>query len=127
LFALAFLLLCSAAHADLFRWVDPESGSVKYSNSPPPWYETGSGPQVERVPYKPPGARQANPDGSAPTPVAALQERWREMLLTVSSQPTPEGARAFAQLTAELDRADPAGAPRRKEELANVMRRLYQK
>jgi hypothetical protein len=49
------------------------------------------------------------------------------MLLALSSQPTPEGARAFAQLTAELDRADPAGAPRRKEELADVMRRLYQK
>jgi len=127
LFALAFLLLCSAAYADLFRWVDPESGSVKYSNAAPPWYETGSGPKVERLPYTPPGARQLVADPSAPTPVAALQARWREMLLAVSSQPSPEGARAFAQLTAELDRADPAGAPRRKDELANVMRRLYQK
>lgn len=125
--ALAFLLLCSAAHADLFRWVDPESGSVKYSNSPPPWYDTGSGPQVERVPYIPPGARQPVADPSAPAPVAVLQARWREMLLSVSAQPTPEAARAFSQLTAELDRADPAGAPRRKEEVANVMRRLYQK
>jgi uncharacterized protein DUF4124 len=127
LFALAFLLLCSAAHADLFRWVDPESGSVKYSNSPPPWYESGSGPKVERVPYLPPGARQPIADPSAPVPLVALQARWREMLLALSSQPTPEGARAFAQLTAELDRADPAGAPRRKEELADIMRRLYQK
>ena len=127
MFALAFLLLCSTAQADLFRWVDPASGSVKFSNSPPPWYETGGGPPVERLPYTPPGARQPLADPSAPAPVAILRERWREMLLAVSAQPTPEMARAFAELTAQLDRADPAGAQRRKEELAGVMRRVNQR
>ena len=120
MFALALLLLLgSAAHADLFRWVDPESGSVKFSNSAPPWYDTGQGPKVEVIP--------SGPRTSAQPSSAEMQARWREMLLGLSSQPTPEGARAFAQLTAELDRADPAGAPRRKEELADVMRRLYRK
>ena len=119
MFALVFLLLCSAAHADLFRWVDAETGSVKFSNSPPPWYDTGQGPKVEVIP--------SGPRTTAQPPLAEMQARWREMLLTLSSQPTPEGTRAFAQLTDQLDRADPAGAPRRKEELQNVMRRLYQK
>jgi hypothetical protein len=34
--ALALLLaLAAPAHADLYRWVDPHSGSVKLSNLPP--------------------------------------------------------------------------------------------
>ncbi|MEA3195011.1 MAG: hypothetical protein QOD26_3344 [Betaproteobacteria bacterium] len=117
-------MLGAVAHADLYRWVDPETGSAKFSNAPPPWYETGSGPQVERIPYAPPGARAPAPDPLAPTPVAALQARWQEMLLTVSSQPTRESMQALVALTAELDRADPAGARRRQQEVTNVMRSL---
>ena len=81
MFALAFLLLCSAAQADLYRWVDPESGSIKFSNSPPPWYETPNGPKVERVPYAPPAPKPAaeipvTAPGRAPTtPAAALPPR----------------------------------------------------
>ena len=26
------------ARADLFRWIDPDTGSIKYSSYPPPWY-----------------------------------------------------------------------------------------
>jgi hypothetical protein len=34
--ALALLLaLAAPAHADLYRWVDPDTGSVKFSNLPP--------------------------------------------------------------------------------------------
>ena len=119
--ALAFLLLCSAAQADLFRWVDPETGSVKISNTPPPWYERSGGPAVERVPYQGPGAPSSAPVEGQRS-VAQLQARWRELLLTVSSQPTPENLRAFAQVGAELDRADPAGAARRKEEISVALR-----
>ena len=124
MFALAFLLLCSAAHADLYRWVDPESGSVKLSNTPPPWYERGGGPAVERIPFTTPGARQPAADPLAPTPVGLLQARWREALLAVSSQPTKEGIQALALLTAELDKADPAGARRRQEEVASILRKV---
>ncbi|HUQ26261.1 MAG TPA: DUF4124 domain-containing protein [Burkholderiales bacterium] len=116
--------MCSAAHADLYRWVDPESGSVKFSSTPPPWFESGGGPQVERVPYAAPGARAPAPDPLAPTPVAALQARWQETLLTASSQPTKETMQALVALTAELDRADPAGARRRQQEVSNVLRSL---
>jgi hypothetical protein len=122
LFALAFLLLCSAAHADLYRWVDPESGSVKLSNAPPPWYERGAGPAVERIPYTAPGARQPAADAFAPTPVGLLQARWREALLVVSAQATKESVQALALLTAELDKSDPAGARRRQEEVSSILR-----
>ena len=124
MFALAFLLLCSAAHADLYRWVDPQSGSVKLSNTPPPWYERGGGPAVERIPFATPGARQPAADPLAPAPVGVLQARWREALFAVSSQPTKEGIQALALLTAELDKADPAGARRRQEEVASILRKV---
>jgi hypothetical protein len=123
-FALAFLLLCSAAHADLYRWVDPESGSVKLANTPPPWYERGGGPAVERIPYSAPGARSVAAEPLAPTPVGVLQARWREALLAVSSQPTKEGMQALALVSAELDKADPAGARRRQDEVASILRRV---
>jgi hypothetical protein len=124
LFALAFLLLCSAAHADLYRWVDPESGSVKLSNTPPPWFERGGGPAVERIPYTVPGARSPAADPLAPTPVGVLQARWREALLVVSQQPTRESVQALSTLTAELEKADPAGARRRQEEVASILRSM---
>ncbi len=124
MFALAFLLLCSAAYADLYRWVDPESGSVKLSNTPPPWYERGGGPAVERIPYTTSGAKQPAADPLAPTPVGVLQARWREVLLAASSQPTRESVQALVLLTAQLDRADPAGARRRQEEVASIQRSL---
>ena len=126
MFALAFLLLCSAAHADLYRWVDPGSGSVKYSNTPPPWFERGGGPAVERIPYTAPSVRPAAADPRAPAPVGVLQERWREALLSVSQQPTRESVQALVLRTAELDKADPAGARRRQDEVASILRRLQQ-
>jgi len=118
LFALALLLLCSAAHADLYRWVDPESGSVKLSNSPPPWYERGAGPQVERVPYSAPAARA--PDNPSATPRA----RWLDMLRTVALEPTRERLEALQALRQELDRLDPAGATARRAEQGEVVRKL---
>lgn len=120
MFALAVLLLCSLAYADLYRWVDPETGSVKLSSTPPPWYDRGGGPQVEVIPYSGPGAKPAAESAGSP------QARWRELLLAVSLQPTKEGLQALATLTAELDRADPAGAAQRKSELTSLVARLQQ-
>jgi len=41
------------AAADLYRWVDPESGSVKFSSYPPPWFgdaaKQGRAPKVEVI------------------------------------------------------------------------------
>lgn len=68
-FFLALLALPFLAYADLYRWIDPESGSVKLSSSPPPWYETGPGPRVERIPYSAPAIKPA------PEPSAAARPR----------------------------------------------------
>ena len=109
-------MLGSAAHADLYRWVDPESGSVKFSSTPPPWFERSGGPPVERIPFAGPAAPPPANEG--------LQARWRELLLAVSSQPTKERLEAFTALGAELDRVDPAGTARRREEFAATMRKI---
>jgi hypothetical protein len=50
--ALAVLLgAAGAADAQLYRWRDPETGSVKLSTVPPPWYRGGvsSGPHVDML------------------------------------------------------------------------------
>ena len=87
---LAYCLLLAAlpAHADLYRWVDPQSGSVKFSNLPPPWYgdplrQAGS-PAVEgithRFPVKPAPPAVA---GGEPPPAqaqSALEERLKKGL-----------------------------------------------
>jgi hypothetical protein len=42
------------AAADLYRWVDPETGSVKFSSYPPPWYGDAAkqrrAPKVDLIP-----------------------------------------------------------------------------
>ena len=51
------------AHADLYRWVDPQSGSVKFSSAPPAWYgdplREGVAPRVEVLRYQ--GSTPAKP------------------------------------------------------------------
>ncbi|HEY8067461.1 MAG TPA: DUF4124 domain-containing protein [Burkholderiales bacterium] len=57
--AVAVLLLLHAAPAaaDLYRWIDPETGSVKFSSYPPPWYGDPAAerraPKVEVIPARP--------------------------------------------------------------------------
>jgi len=55
---LLFILLLAPcfAHADLYRWVDPDTGTVKFSSYPPPWHgdaqrERGA-PAVEVIPSR---------------------------------------------------------------------------
>jgi hypothetical protein len=58
------------AGADLYRWVDPETGSVKYSSYPPPWYGDESkqrrAPKVEFIPAANEPAAKAETPGKAP-------------------------------------------------------------
>ena len=57
-FAVASVVLlftwANPAAADLYRWVDPETGSVKFSSYPPPWYGDAAkarrAPKVEVIP-----------------------------------------------------------------------------
>jgi hypothetical protein len=65
----AMLLAAPGAQAQLYRWVDPQTGSVKFSNAPPAWVrEERTGPAVEMIPS--PRAQPAKPE-APPKPSAA--------------------------------------------------------
>ncbi len=142
------------ALADLYRWVDPESGSVKFSSYPPPWYGDAAkqrrAPKVEHIPAgretpawrdpAEPGPAAAKPravpDAMAPAQEAkAIDEQRRELLAAFASLRQPEEfARArsalppqlelFRKLSADLDRLDPGGAARRHAEARPVLERM---
>lgn len=77
----ALLAAPATALADLYRWRDPQTGSTRFSNLPPPWHgenARGRGPAVDVIPSpKPPKPRVAalepqNADGrEAPSDAAA--------------------------------------------------------
>ena len=138
IFFLLLLFASFAARAELYRWVDRESGSVKYSNTPPPWYgdpdkERGA-PAVEvlryRAPGKPPAADAASP---ASRQAAALEARRAELLKFFSSLPPTtdltnpairQQVQAYLVVSAELDRLDPAGASRRRAQQPPIFEAL---
>jgi len=116
------------AHADLYRWVEPQSGSVKYSNAPPPWFgdpeREHRHPAVEVIRYGPATSTQeAKP--AAASPLAALEARFASLLQFFQSLPRSadfdrsgaafqQQAEMYKAVSAELDRIDPSGAARRR-------------
>ncbi len=134
---LLFLCFAAPAHADLYRWIDPQTGSVKLSSMPPSDPTIGA----EIVPYRAPVAPKPSPTAAAkPKPAAntveALEARWSELLAQLSGV-TPqdfnkggEGIKqqveAYEAVRAQLDRLDPAGAPRRQAESAALVEKLRQ-
>lgn len=133
--ALLFLsfLWATAAHADLYRWIDPESGSVKYSSVAPPWYGDAGrgGPAVEVVPSQTP---RIPAEKSRDPSVSGLEARWRALLQGFSTLSASdferagpglgEQLKAYQGLAAELDRLDPEGRRRRQAEEALAMEKL---
>ena len=141
----ALAIAAFPALADLYRWVDPQTGSVKYSNHPPPWHgdaAKASGPKVEVIPSRVSAPPQPEPDkpaaakpaaAAAPSPeekaglLADLENRWRNMLEDLGTfnnradfERAGAGLRqqveAYDAVRAEMDRIDPAGAARRRRE-----------
>jgi len=122
------LAVAAPAHADLYRWVDRATGSVNFSTLPP------ADPQVqaEVVPYRAPPKPAAA--ASASSSVAGLEQRWRALVLQLAAKAPQDMSRdrgalraeleAYEQLRAELDRRDPAGAPRRAAETSVLVERL---
>ena len=132
--SLLLLLMLAAwpAHADLYRWLDPETGTVKISSLPP----ADPSIQAEVIRYNaPPPPKPAAPiAGVAPASAAAvpeLENRWRSLLSQftgLSPQDFNKGAeglqqhvQAYEAVRAELDRQDPAGAARRRAESTSVL------
>ena len=133
------LILCFAApaHADLYRWIDPESGSVKLSSLPPSDPTIGAELVQYRTPAapKPPAVPVAKPAAAGGT-VEALQARFAEILTQLTgTKPQDfnragEGIRqhieAYEAVRVELDRLDPAGAARRRSESTSLIDKLKQ-
>jgi hypothetical protein len=144
---LAVLACAPPAAAQLYRWIDPESGSVKLSSYPPPWYGDPAlerrGPKVEVIPAgKPPPAQPGTTDAEAlpgmaqpavPAQDAAVADaatKRRAMLRelaaalgagTTISPALQKRIEEFTALSEHLDRADPAGAAARLAEVQAAM------
>lgn len=143
----------AVAAADLYRWVDPETGSVKFSSYPPPWYGDNAkarrAPKVERIPERSPApafrdeqapaADAPAPEGPAAAPApapatAALEARRKALLAEFAALRQREdferagpGLRAqfeaYKTVADELDRMDPKGAGQRVAEARPVLER----
>lgn len=106
LIALLLAIFAGTAVADLYRWVDPETGSVKFSSYPPPWYgdaekEKGA-PRVEHIPERKsastpgtpvnvpgptglPGAAATSPGAPQAASLEALEEQRKRLMLEIAS------------------------------------------
>jgi hypothetical protein len=134
--ALAICLASAPAAADLYRWVDPATGTVKFSSYPPPWYGDEArekrAPKVEVIPARRDAASQpAFAPDEAPVPaapgaadgrLAALEAQRRGLLqqLQAAGAGGPKAlekpAEALAAVSDQLDKLDPLGAQRRRAE-----------
>lgn len=137
-------IACTPAHADLYRWVDPDTGSVSLSTLPP------SDPRVhaELVPYRgaaapprpgasagapPKPAPPAEPSASVPELEARLHELSSKLAAATPQDLAKNGDALRQQLVAyevvrgQLDRLDPAGAQRRAAEATALIERLRQR
>lgn len=115
---LAVLLLAVAgpAIADLYRWVDPETGSVKFSSYPPPWYgreqSTPRAPKVEVIaPMKSAPAFAPEPEadrapaakpGNRNEPRDVLFRRLSQRIAAFVSSPPDGAAKPYAELLEPL-------------------------
>jgi hypothetical protein len=125
-------------HAELYRWIERETGTVKYSSYPPPWFgdpeKERRSPAVEVIRYQgpaPSGSAAAKPAPGASL-VAALEAQWNALTQFFGSLPPgtdfaragagiQQQLEAYQAVSAELDRMDPAGAARRRAQEAGIL------
>ena len=141
-FVLAVVLgiLAREALADLYRWVDPETGSVKFSSYPPPWFgdaeQEKRAPKVEQIPARPVGPAGAQQAETARGPLEALDEQRKRVMQQIIALPAQRDFQrggalkqqldAYAAVTAEMDRLDPRGADKRRAEAQPLLDRLVE-
>jgi hypothetical protein len=134
LYVLAFISSAawsSVALADLYRWVDPETGSVKFSSYPPPWYgdeaKQRRAPKVEVIP----AGRDTGAGSEAATAAQEGAKRLegfeaqRKVLLQQLARPGAERGsqalqkqlEAYSALAEQMDKLDPMGAGTRRTEM----------
>ena len=142
IFLLAILGWAGAAAADLYRWVDPESGSVKISNAPPPWYgdpaKQRRAPKVQVIPSG--GKEPITPEPGEKlrdlgTVLEGLEARRKAMLLQfpplVAQSGSEGGAQAlqrhvdeYTKLADQIDKIYPQGAAARRGEMQMAMDKI---
>jgi hypothetical protein len=143
---LAAVLAALAPHAraELYRWRDPQTGSVKYSSYPPPWFgdeaREANAPKVEVLGGPQAGGKDSDkpPDAMAEkiAEVVRFMEQRREQLLarmTIArasagfepANPSFQAdLQAYRNVTRELDKFDPRGAAARREADVRVFENL---
>jgi hypothetical protein len=152
--ALTLFLWTVPAFADLYRWVDPETGSVKYSSYPPPWYgdeeREKRAPKVEHIPERKPAPGTpvdvpgptglpgaATAPGAQRASLESLDLQRKRLMLELGSPSAPRDLQgggavlkkqieSFAAVNTEMDRLDPAGADKRRAEAQPVLERLVE-
>lgn len=136
--------LAPSALGELYRWRDPRSGSIKYSNYPPPWFgdeaREARSPKVEVLS----GERESAAAKSTPADAMAekiaeviqFMEKRREQLLarmtvarassgfSPSDRAFQQDLQAYRAVTRELDKFDPKGATARRTVDARVFENL---
>lgn len=135
-----FSVWVSSVHADLYRWIDPETGSVKFSSYPPPWYgdpeQEKRAPKVEHIPERKAGAG-GEPAAAPGNALDALEAQRKRVLQQLNVLPGAQDFQragaglkqqldAYAAVIAEMDRLDPAGAARRRAESQPLLDRVIQ-
>jgi hypothetical protein len=115
--AVLISLWIAPALADLYRWVDPETGTVKFSSYPPPWFndaaKQGRAPKVEVIrPSRTAPAFASEAEGE-PAPKAAERGVGRDALL-----------KQLAQRVAALASAAPEAMGQANAELAEPLQQL---
>jgi hypothetical protein len=142
---IAVLAWAAPAAADLYRWVDPETGSVKFSSYPPPWYgedaQQRRGPKVEHIPARSnpvapldPVEDKSRESGVPEGRLPALEAQRKALLQQIAESATRGGAErgqgmqkqleAFAELSARLDKVNPEGAAARRAEAEAMLQKL---
>jgi uncharacterized protein DUF4124 len=141
LLSAAIALFSGAAIADLYRWIDPETGSVKFSSYPPPWVgdpeQEKRAPKVEHIPERSAGAAPAEAAPATGNSLDALEERRKRIMQQLATLPSqPEFQRsgaglkqqldAYAAVTSQMDKLDPKGADRRRTEAQPLLEKLVE-
>jgi hypothetical protein len=140
---LTFLFFGGGAHADLYRWVDPETGSVKYSSYPPPWYgdeaKQRRAPKVERIPAGTDPTARTDAAAGGPQDAArnfeVLEAQRKAMLQQMPAIAERGGSvrgvpalqkqlEVFGAVSEQLDKLNPEGAAARRAEAEAVLQKL---
>jgi len=143
--ALSVLLAALAGDvaAELYRWRDPQTGAIKYSSYPPPWYgdesREATAPKVEVLGNRESETASRQPADEMAEKVAEvirfMEQRRKQLLsrMTVARasagfDPSDPGFKADLQayqtVTRELDKFDPKGAGARRRADARVFENL---